>query len=143
MEWNKGEDQLMKRVAFFAMFVGMLLISSCAFATTVRIPNTTIESFSTVLQTPISVKNDGEDRYYITLVSGTIKDGKNNSVFGGRVRRAETEEAVSHYETIEDYQKHSFPYIVNMNEGDKVRLHFKCDDTSPKRYMKVDGKFTG
>ncbi len=65
------------------------------------------------------------------------------SVFDGRVRRKENDVAVSHYETIKKASKVNFAYITNMNVTEEVRLHFKCDDTSPYPYMKVYGKFTG
>ncbi|MDO5377554.1 MAG: hypothetical protein Q4G52_04385 [Clostridia bacterium] len=132
----------MKRVLFVCALACMLFACSVASADTVPIEDK-LRSYSETGITSASHKNDGEDRFYITLTDGTFRDGKNNSVFGGRARLNNSEgTAVSHYETMDNLGKYNFPYIQNMNAKQGVKFKYKIDSTSKTPYMNVWGRFT-
>ena len=131
----------MKKRLFLASLVCMMLMWNIASANTVTFSGK-LRNYTATADTPVSRKNDDEDRFYVTLTDGTFKDGRNNSIFGGRARLASTGAAVSHYETMDTKTKYDFGYIKNMNANDRVFLRYKIDSESKTPYMNVWGRFT-
>lgn len=86
-------------------------------------------------------KNDMEQNYYLTILSGDVSTA---NIFGTRIRRASDEAAVSNYVThTSKKQSARYPYATYVDNHTNYYMNGKKDSTSTTSSMlSVTGKVT-